>query len=157
MRWAVVLLVASLAITATTDAQEPDWNRDNDPYVAAMGLAAGYTSGTGLALRWPVLPQVMGGIAGGAWGKSEDLAWNIGFEMHYVLRQAGRTRALFGGGVGVYSDDADEQKDYNYSLGVGLEWLWKMRLALKFDVGFTYLGDHEKIFPLPQASLFYYF
>ena len=152
------MLCLSLLLVTAVEAQPPaDFNQDQDPFVASMGLAVGYTSGTGLALRWPILPQVMGGVAGGAWGARDDLAWNLGFEAHYVLRQAGRTRALFGGGVGVYSDDVDETRDVNYSVGVGLEWLWKSRVALKFDIGFTYLGDHEKILPLPQLAMFYYF
>ena len=80
MKRAILLSSLLLCVTAPAIAQPGgNFNQENDPYVAALGLAGGYTSGVGLALRWPLLPQVMGGISGGAWGSSDDLAWNIGF------------------------------------------------------------------------------
>lgn len=138
--------------------QDPgNWNQEYDPHVAALGVAAGYTSGTGLALRWPALPQTMLGVAGGAWGESDDLDWNLGLELHYVLRQVGRTRLFAGPALAFFSDDEDGETDLNLSAGIGLEMLLRSRVSVKIDLGFTYLGDDEKIYPLPQLGVFYYF
>jgi opacity protein-like surface antigen len=154
-----ILLLSLLSCVAMPVAAQPggNFNSAADPYFAALGLAGGYTSGVGLALRWPMLPQVMGGIAGGAWGSSDDLAWNLGFEAHYVLRQVRSTRIFFGPGVGLFSDDTDDKKNVNYSLGVGVEYLVRERLAFKADIGFTFLGNDDKVYPLPQVGIFYYF
>lgn len=157
----LVLILACagvLAIAPRAQAQAlGNWNQDYDPYIGALGLAVGYTSGTGLAARWPALPQTMIGVAGGAWGKSSDLAWNVGVELHYVLRQVGRTRLFLGPAVGFISDDEDDDTNVNASFDLGVEVLLRPRVALKADVGFTYLGDEETVYPLPQLALFYYF
>lgn len=139
-------------------AQEPgNWNQEYDPYIGALGLAVGYTSGTGLAARWPALPQTMLGIAGGAWGKSSDLAWNLGVELHYVLRQVGRTRLFVGPALGLISDAKDDATNVNVSMNIGVEYLLRPRVGVKADVGFTYLGDKETVYPLPQLAMHYYF
>jgi hypothetical protein len=138
-------------------AQERNWNQSHDPYIGALGLAAGTTSGAGLAVRWPAFPQTMMGVAGGAWGKSSDLAWNFGVELHYVLRQVGRTRLFLGPAVGFFSDDRDDETNVNASFNIGIETLVRTRTVLKVDVGFTYLGDEETVYPLPQLAVFYYF
>lgn len=153
-----VLLLCAYGAGHRALAEEPgNWNQEYDPYIGALGLAVGYTSGTGLAARWPAFPQTMIGVAGGAWGKSSDLAWNIGVELHYVLRQVGRTRLFVGPAVGVYSDDDDDQTNVNASLNLGVEVLLRPRVAFKADVGFTYLGDEETVYPLPQLAVHYYF
>lgn len=140
-------------------AQQPtgNWNQDYDPHVAAIGLGLGFTSGTGLGLRWPALPQTMMGVMGGVWGSSNDLAWNIGTDLHYILRQAGRIRFYTGPALALYSDDEDDNADVNVSIGVGLEILLRPRMSAKLDIGFTYFGDDDNIYPMPQASVFFYF
>ena len=156
MKRTIALFVLVLAIAPAAHAQ-PRWSRDHDPHVAAVGLAAGLTSGTGLALRWPVLPQVMASVAGGVWGSSDDLAWNTGFEAHYILRQSGRLRFFAGPAVAWYSDRKEDDVDINVSGGIGIEWLYAERVSFKVDLGFTYQSDEEKTYPLPQASVFFYF
>lgn len=146
-----------LLLAAAAPAQTGDFNHPHDPYVAAIGLAAGLTSGTGLAVRWPGLPQTMVGVAGGAWGDRDDLAWNIGFEAHYVLRQSGNLRVYAGPSLAFYSDDDDEQTDTNVSVGIGVEYLMYERVAWKADVGFSYLGEDGDVYPLPQLGVFFYF
>jgi len=157
------ILVATLSILllagsgrAQVDAQG-HWNQEYDPHVAALGLAAGYTSGTGLALRWPAFPQTMVGVAGGAWGRSDELDWNFGVEAHYVLRQSGRTRVFLGPGMGVYSDHDADDTNVNASFDVGFEHLLQPRLSVKADIGFTYLGDDDAVYPIPQIAVYYYF
>jgi hypothetical protein len=147
------------AIASPTVAQEArgNWNQDYDPHVGAVGLAAGMTSGTGLAFRWPAFPQVMMSVAGGAWGNSDELAWNLGLEAHYVLRQAGRIRFLTGPAIAIYSDGSDGERNKNVSLGVGIEYLLRPRMSLKMDLGFTYLSEQDAVYPLPQAAVFFYF
>lgn len=157
---AVVCLGASLASGVGSPAgaqRQPDWNQARDPYVAAVGLTAGLTSGTGLAVRWPALPQTMAGIAGGIWKQGDASDWNVGFELHLVLRQAYRTRLYIGPGVAAYHDGQDDQTDWNVSFGVGIEYLMRSRVALKADIGFTRKGSSGDILPLPQAGILFYF
>jgi hypothetical protein len=154
---ALLVLWVSIGIPSPASGQRgSSWSQSHDPYVAAFGLAAGAASGSGLAFRWPVLPQTMATLAGGVWGSSDDLDWNVGLELHYVLRQVGRTRLFAGPAAALYSN-GDDTPDVNATLGIGLEYLLSARLALKADVGFTYLSDGDKIYPLPQLAIFYYF
>jgi hypothetical protein len=159
--WSIVMLMAvfaSMPARAYAQAPQPsNWNQSYDPYVGAIGLALGYSGGSGLSLRWPALPQTMMSISGAVWGSSDDLTWNVGTELHYVLRQAGRTRFFFGPSVAAYSNDGDQSPDVNAALGVGLELLISSRWAWKVDIGFTYLGGEDKIYPLPQTGLYFYF
>ncbi len=153
----VLSLVALEARAQSTPATSGNWNQQYDPYVGAIGLSLGFTDGTGLALRWPALPQTMAGIAGGVWGSSDDLAWNLGMELDVILRQAGRLRLFVGPALAFFSDDTENDTDVNFSAGVGLEVLVRQRLSVKFDLDFTYLGDDGDVFPLPQVALFFYF
>jgi hypothetical protein len=157
--WVIVALLLSSCLVASAAAQEDrgSWNQDYDPHVVAIGLAAGMSSGTGLAIRWPAFPQVMMSLTGGALGISDDLAWNVGIEAHYVLRQVGRLRFLAGPAFAIYSDDTDGESNKNASLGVGIEYLVRPRLSAKIDLGFTYLSDRQAVYPLPQAGLYLYF
>lgn len=151
------LLLCVLLVALPALAERGDFNDPADPFVAALGLNMGYTSGTGIGVRWPLLPQIMAGAAGGVWGRQGDLAWNSGFELHYVLRQAGSTRVHAGPGFAFYSDGKDDDVDFNASLGIGMEILFGRRTAIKMDLGFTYLGDNGDVFPLPQVAVLYYF
>ncbi len=139
------------------DEARGSWNQDYDPHVGAVGLSAGMSSGTRPAFRWPAFPQVMMSLAGGAWGSSDDLAWNVGIEAHYILRQVERIRFLTGPAFAFYSDDSDGESNKNFSLGIGIEYLLRPRLSTKIDLGFTYLSDKDSVYPLPQASVFFYF
>lgn len=154
---ATLLLSACLVASAAAQQDRGSWNQDYDPHVVAIGLAAGMSSGTGLSIRWPAFPQVMMSLTGGALGNSDDLAWNVGVEAHYVLRQVGRLRFLAGPAFAIYSDDTDGESNKNASLGVGIEYLVRSRLSAKVDLGFTYLSDREAVYPLPQAGLYLYF
>jgi hypothetical protein len=157
-RWSALVAVLLVCLPATAVAQTSgNWNQSHDPYVAAIGLAAGLTSGSGLAVRWPALPQTMMSVAGGVWGGGDDLAWNVGAEAHLILRQVTRTRFFAGPAVGLYSDHKDQKTNVNLSLGVGVEYLVWPRVSAKFDLGFTYLSDSQKVYPLPQVALFFYF
>lgn len=155
--WILALVLAAGGTSPASAQSDPNWNQSHDPYVAAFGLAAGASSGSGLAVRWPALPQAMFTLAGGVWGASQSLDWNVGLEAHYVLRQVARTRLFVGPSVAVYSDRDEDQHNFNVALGIGIEYLLAHRLALKADVGYTYLSDGEKLYPLPQLALFYYF
>lgn len=156
----LLLLLLRLLPAADAAAQvdtRGHWNQEYDPHVAALGLSLGYTSGTGLAVRWPAFPQTMMSVSGGAWGQSDELDWNVGVEAHYVLRQAGRTRVFLGPALGAYSDHDANDTNVNVSLNVGLEVLVQPRVAVKTDIGFTYLGDDASVYPLPQIAVYYYF
>jgi hypothetical protein len=153
----ILLFVSLTGATAAFAQQDKNWNQSHDPYVAAFGLAAGASSGTGIAIRWPALPQTMATLAGGVWGATESLDWNLGLEAHYVLRQVASTRLFVGPAAAIYSNNDEDEYNVNVSLNIGVEYLLAPRFAIKGDIGFTYLSDNEKIYPLPQVALFYYF
>ncbi len=160
---ALVLGVALASVTFSSAAAQtsPRWNEPEDPYVAAIGLAGGASSGAGLAVRWPGLSQTMLGVAGGVWSQDGDVDWNVGLEVNWILRQANRLRIFVGPSAAFFSDDngdnTEEDVDLNIAVGVGIEYLMRPRFSVKFDVGFTYLGDDGDVFPLPQLGVFFYF
>lgn len=151
-----VLLVALLCTRDAAAQSRPglDWNQDYDPYYGGLGLNFGASSGSGLAIRWPALPQTMFTATGVAWGKSGELQWDLGLEAHYILRQAGRTRLFVGPSAAWYQLDGNGE--FNFGAGVGVEFLLWPRWALKCDVTFTWLGSKEAVYPLPQAGLIFY-
>lgn len=155
--WLALATILCTAAAAWAQEDRGSWNQDYDPHIGAIGLSAGMSSGTGLAFRWPAFPQVMMSLAGGAWGNSDDLAWNVGVEAHYVLRQVGKIRFLAGPSFAIYSDDTDGHSNKNTSVGVGIEYLLRSRLSTKIDLGFTYLSDRQAVYPLPQVAVFFYF
>jgi hypothetical protein len=167
-RWFRVILEGMLAgslwlllVAAPARAQSYyDWNQVGDPYVAAIGLQAGWSTGTGLSVRWPLLPQTMMSATGGIWRKDKSTDWNLGVELNLVLRQEGRIRLYAGPALAVIHDGkggADGDQHWNGSLGVGIEYLLMPRLALKVDLGFVYRSSTDDILPLPQGGLYFYF
>jgi hypothetical protein len=150
----VVLLLIASASSSHAQSSGRDWNQRHDPFVGAIGLNFGASSGSGLAIRWPALPQTMFTATGAIWGKSGELQWDFGLEAHYILRQASRTRLFVGPSVAHYDFD---DSIWNLGAGVGLEVLLWPRWALKFDLSFTWLSEEDAVYPLPQAGLLYYF
>ena len=154
----IIISTALLLLIAAPVQAQPrglNWNQTHDPFVAALGLNSGASSGSGLAIRWPALPQTMFTVTGAAWGKSGEVRWDLGLETHYVLRQASRTRLFVGPSLAHYSFDDDSY--WNIGAGVGLEILVWPRWAFKVDLSFTWLSDKDAVYPLPQAGLLYYF
>jgi opacity protein-like surface antigen len=147
-------IVALLAGTAAAQDDARDWNQAYDPYVGGLGLGVGASSGSGLAIRWPALPQTMFTVTGAGWGKSGEIEWNLGLEAHYILRQAGRSRLFTGPSVAYYQ--LDGIKDWNFGAGVGVEYLAWSRWAFKVDLSFTWLSGEEAVYLLPQAGLIFY-
>ncbi len=156
-----VLLLGFLVVGPAARASgDFDWNQAGDPYVAAIGLQAGWATGTGLSVRWPFLPQTMMSVNGGLWRKDNSTDWNLGVELHLVLRQEGRVRLYVGPAVAVIHDGpggAKGDEHWNGSLGVGIEYLLLRRLALKGDLGFVYRSESGDILPLPQGGILFYF
>jgi hypothetical protein len=148
------VLVALLATGARAQDDARDWNQAYDPYVGGIGLNFGASSGSGLAVRWPALPQTMFTLTGAAWGKSGEIQWDAGLEAHYILRQAGRSRLFAGPSLAFYQLDGN--KDWNLGAGVGIEYLLWPRWAFKGDVSFTWMSGENSIYPLPQVGLIYY-
>ena len=134
-----------------------DWNQEHDPYWAAIGLAAGYSSGTGLSFRWPAFPQVMMGLTGAIWKQDGNTDWNLGLDLHLVLRQAHRTRFYVGASAAADRDGGDSETWWNASLGGGMEFIIVPRVVLKADLGFTWRQKNDDILPLPQLGIYYYF
>lgn len=154
----ILFVVSALLILGVSDARAQgdgrDWNQVHDPYVGGIGAGFGASSGSGLAVRWPALPQTMFTVTGAAWGKSGEIQWNAGLEAHYILRQHGRTRLFTGPSLAYYQ--IDDNKDWNLGAGVGIEFLLWPRWAFKADVSFTWISGEESIYPLPQVALIYY-
>lgn len=156
MRSILALCVIVLLMSADARAQGDgrDWNQVHDPYVGGIGVSAGASSGSGLSVRWPALPQTMFTLTGAVWGKSGEIQWNAGVEAHYILRQSGRTRFYVGPSMAYYQMNGNE--DWNIGAGVGVERLLWPRWALKLDLTFTWMSGEEAIYPLPQAGLIFY-
>ncbi|HKI83026.1 MAG TPA: hypothetical protein VKA63_01720 [Candidatus Krumholzibacteria bacterium] len=149
-----------LVVTPARAQSYYDWNQAGDPYIAAIGLQAGWATGSGLSVRWPLLPQTMMSVTGGIWRNDKSTDWNLGAELHLVLRQEGRVRLYAGPALAIIHDGeggAEGDQHWNASIGVGVEYLLMPRLALKADLGFVYRRSHDDILPLPQGGLYFYF
>ena len=120
----------------------------------------------GLSGRFPQMGAMTGRLYGintlgatcGAFAAGFLLIPTLGGVTTVVLAAAANALAA----IGVWrfkgvANQEDDEADFNASFGVGFEYLWESRVALKVDLGFTYLGDEEEVFPLPQAALLYYF
>lgn len=134
-----------------------DWNQPGDPYVASIGFQAGWSTGTGLSLRWPILRQFMMSVTGAVYRKDGNTRWNLGGELHLVLRQQGRVRLYAGPSLAAIEGGDSGDPHWNAALAVGIEYLLLERLALKGDLGFVYRGKADEILPLPQGGLYFYF
>jgi len=148
------VLVALFAGTACAQDDGRDWNQPYDPYVGALGLGVGASSGSGLAIRWPAFPQIMCTATGAAWGKSGEIQWDMGLSAHYILRQAGKSRLFVGPSTAIYQ--LDGERDWNLGAGVGIEYLLWPRWSLQLDLSFTWLSGEDAVYLLPQAGLLFY-
>lgn len=151
--WAMLLFEASPSFAQSGY----DWNQPGDPYVAAIGLQAGWATGTGLGIRWPAFRQVMMGVNGAVYRKDSQTRWNIGVELHLVLRQQGRVRLYTGPAAAIVEAGGADDPHWNASWAVGIEYLLLERLALKGDIGFVYRSEKDELLPLPQGGIFFYF
>lgn len=158
----LVLLVGFLGqavLPAAGVAQQPDWNRLDDPLYEALGVHLGMMSGTGLAYKFPVKWWLYGQVAGGIWNSSNDKRHNIGFESQYILRQDQRHRLFISAGFGHYyhKEDGRTKDNLNAGFGVGLESLRWERASIQVELNFTYRGDEEDMRLYPQVGAFFYF
>jgi len=155
---ALVLFAFLLAEASPSEAQSKyNWNQPGDPYVAAIGLQAGWATGSGLGVRWPAFRQIMMGINGAVYRKDSETRWNLVVELNLVLRQQGRVRLYTGPAFAVIESGDEGDPHWNASWAVGIEYLLLERLALKGDIGFVYRDQSDEILPLPQGGLFFYF
>lgn len=134
-----------------------DWNQPGDPYVAAIGLQAGWATGTGLSVRWPAFRQIMMGVTGAVYRKDDQTRWNLGVEFNLVLRQQGRVRLYTGPAFAIVESGDPDDPHWNASYAVGVEYLLWERVALKGDIGFVYRSEKDELLPLPQGGIFFYF
>jgi hypothetical protein len=162
-----VLVVGVLAGLPATASAVKDWNRTDDSLTYAVGLHAGKIGGTGLAFIVPANWFVHVQMTGGIWRTEADHRYNLGVELHYLLRQDPKLRLYLVTGVAYYSHDKKREilgggedwaldKSTNAGFGVGIERLIGDRIAVKADLDFTYEGDSGDIRPWPQLGLFFY-
>lgn len=162
-----VLALGALAGWPAGASAVKDWNRTDDAMTHAVGLHAGKIGGTGLAFVVPATWYVQVQVAGGIWNNHDDHRYNLGAEVHWLLRQDPVLRLYLVTGVGYYahdqrvvhddgSDDWNLDKSLNAGFGVGVERLIGDRWALKADLDFTYEGKDDDIQPWPQVGLLFY-
>ena len=154
----VVLLLIAAASSAT--AQVRDWNRVDDPLYESIGLHMGLSGGFGLSYKFPIKWWLYGQAAGGIWNNNDHNRHNVGFSLHYILRQSGRDKFYLGAGLAhFYHKEKDRTRDHiNAGFGVGLERLFGERTAIQVEAVFTSRGDDENsLMIFPQVGLHYYF
>lgn len=157
-------MAAVLFFPATTQAQSvPDWNDTVDTLEGGIGLHYGKIGGHGLSFRLPIQWYLYFQVSGGILHTSDEKQHNVGFELHYLLRQDQRLRIFLGGGTGYFYDSNQVQtdvwetdKNWNTGAGVGLEYLVGRRWSLQAEGDFTYFGDSGDIKVIGQAGVYYY-
>ena len=164
----ILVAIALIAggLTAAPANAAPDWNRLDDPMMGGIGLHMGKLGGAGLAIKYPLAWYLQLQAAGGVWRQGDTRWHNLGFELHYILRQDDRLRLFLLGGAGYWHDEDrkdgpggeywDADSHWNLGFGVGAERLMGDRWAVKADVDFTYQGDDDSITIWPQAGIMFY-
>jgi opacity protein-like surface antigen len=161
---AVVLVLASIVLTPLPAAAVRDWNRTDDPMEGALGLHVGKIGGVGLAYKYPLKWWLYVQTAGGIWHTNANKRHNIGFQVHYLLRQDDRLRLYLTMGAGYFYHKKVEDKqpdevseNWNTGFGVGVELLRGDRMSVQIEGDFTHEGEDNDILFLPQVAAFYYF
>ena len=162
----VAVALLSLVLVAPGSAA-PDWNRLDDTLEGGIGLHAGWIGGTGLAFKYPLKWWLQLQTAGGIWHTEKNQRHNVGFEVHYILRQDPRLRVYLLAGLGYYhhrkrGPDVEGMESWsrntawNTGFGAGIERLMGERWSFKVDLNFTHRQGKESIVPWPQAGIFFY-
>jgi hypothetical protein len=140
-----------------------DWNDPVDTLEGGIGLHYGIIGGHGLSFRLPISWYLYFQAAGGIWHTADHKQHNMGFQLHYLLRQDQRIRIYVGGGAGYFYDSNEVQsevwqtdKNWNYGAGVGLEYLLWKRVGLQLDGDFAKHGNSGDITVIAQAGIHYY-
>lgn len=156
---ALLLPVLFRPAPASAQTGPGDWNRLDDPMYEAIGLHAGLSGGFGLSYKFPIQWWLYGQATGGIWNNKDDNRHNLGFELQYVLRQAGRDRVFLGGSLGhYYHKDPKRTRDHLATgFGVGIERLYWDRAAVQLEVDFLYRSNKDSVILFPQLGVYYYF
>jgi hypothetical protein len=162
---AVALLTGALTFNPGIAAAQStkDWNDPVDTLEGGIGLHYGILGGHGLSFRLPISWYLYFQAAGGILHTGDHKQHNVGFQLHYLLRQDQRLRIYVGGGAGYFYDSQENQaeawetdKNWNYGAGVGLEYLLGKRVGIQFDGDFAKHGDSGDITVIAQAGIHYY-
>lgn len=162
---AVALIMAALFFTASGASAQgaPDWNDTVDTLAGGIGLHYGQLGGHGLSFRLPIEWFLYFQVSGGILHTSDHKQHNVGFQLHYLLRQDQRTRIFLAAGAGYFYDEEkiqadtwEKDKNWNVGAGVGMEYLMGRRWSLQVEADFAYLGDSGDIKVVPQAGIYYY-
>jgi len=158
---AAVLFFMSPGVAEAQDVR--DWNDSVDTLEGGIGLHYGKIGGHGLSFRLPMKWWLYFQVSGGIWHTADHKQHNIGFQLHYLLRQDQRLRIFIGAGTAYFYDDEQVQpdvwkKDTNWNLGagVGLEYLMGRRWSLQVEGDFAHHGDSGDIKVVPQVGIYYY-
>ena len=161
------LVFLGTAAPAVAQGAVPDWNDPADPLLSAVGLHYGRIGGHGLAFRLPVKWYLYVQAAGGLWHTADRKRHNLGLQFNYILRQDRTLRLYLAGGAGWFYDEEklgttdgvdvwDEESDWNYGAGVGIELLRGTRWSLQLEGDFVHYGKSGDVKVIPQAGIYYY-
>jgi hypothetical protein len=161
----LLLLVMILSIMAPwllpgyASAEVRDWNQLDDPLYEALGVHGGMSAGFGLSYKFPIQHWLYAQATGAIWNTKSHKWHNMGFELEYVLRQAGRDKLYLDAGLAYYynKDDGEADKTLNSGFGVGLERLMGERWSVQVQLDFTYWDAEDSLMMFPQLGLYYYF
>lgn len=163
---AVLMALVFLVVGPAAFAQEGsirDWNDSVDTLEGGIGLHYGKLGGHGLSFRLPIRWFLYFQVSGGILHTADHKQHNVGFQLHYLLRQDQRTRIFLAAGTGYFFDekriqgnDWDKDKNWNVGAGVGIEFLMGKRWSLQIEGDFAHLGDSGDIKVIPQAGIYYY-
>jgi len=156
-----------------------------DDLTHAIGMSAGYISGSGISYRQ--MNQKSGyQIAGGAYYNYEPedeedefnydieenkyLGWNISGTYYYILKNWQTSRFYLLAGTTIFDvyditqnkfgdfEEENEDKTYiNVGIGIGLEFPLTKYLHLSVEWPWYYDGKSEFLKFIPQAGVHYYF
>lgn len=141
-------------------AEVRDWNQQEDPLFEAIGVHGGMSAGFGLSYKFPIQHWLYGQATGAIWNHKENKWHNLGIELEYILRQAGRDKLYLDAGIAYYynkDEGGEAEKTFNSGFGVGLERLMGERWSTQLQLDFTYWDAEDSLMLFPQLGFYYYF
>lgn len=127
--------------------------------VYGIGISVGLGSGFGLSFRHHLPSKLSYQIVGGIIKVDRKLSYNIGSELQFDFTRAGSTRFFAVGVMGYfYHGQSGNELNGPFRIGIGIGGEFKIieTLTITPQLLFTYFSNGD-IYPLPQASLHYYF
>jgi hypothetical protein len=169
----VLLSVPSLAQddydkqTSTFETKDPHIFENQTIWGA--GIQASLLSGMGIGARYHPPGRFGFQVIGGGFSLEHSTPYSFGAEAQFDFDARGISRFYGFLGLGYYSlgkdDDPDTEEDESedklegpFRIGMGGAYEWSISSKMVFNVGIALVyHTNGAYFPLPQASVFYYF